>query len=287
MNLLSRSTLIASMIVSTAAVANDVPTSGRHDARVRFADYHPDEVFHITGVYRSATQIVFAPDERIAHVALGDTISWEVAPAENMLFLKPREFAGPTNLIVTTRTAGGLRSYTFELVARRGTIGPRAADTYFQVRFRYPADEAAAARQAVRQAAAQQLKAAEQAAVKSALDVGVLEGKRNLAYTLQGATELQPSEVSDNGVSTVMRFPNQRELPTVYRVLPDGSEAIVPFDVRDDFIVIHALAKEFRLRRGRLVLAVYNENPSFYGQDYKTDTASPIVQRTTKGEDER
>ena len=70
-------------------------------------------------------------------------------------------------------------------------------------------------------------------------------------------------------------------------MLPDGSEAIVPFDVRDDFIVVHALAKEFRLRRGRLVLAVYNENPSFYGQDYKTDTASPIVQRTTKGEDER
>ena len=50
------------------------------------------------GVFRIATEIVFAKDEVVEHVALGDTVSWEVAPAANSLFIKPRERAGRTNL---------------------------------------------------------------------------------------------------------------------------------------------------------------------------------------------
>src|SRR3546814_17435496 len=71
-----------------------------------------------------------------------------------------------------------------------------------------------------------QLKAMERGAVKSALDIGVLEGTRNADYIMQGSTAIQPSEVSDNGQFTVMRFPNQRELPAFFIVNPDGSEAI-------------------------------------------------------------
>src|SRR3546814_19081048 len=87
----------------------------------------------IVGVFRSATQIVFSAGERVEHVALGDTVSWEVAPAENSLFIKPRELAGSTNLIVMTRSGAGVRTYTFELTARRGGIGARSADTFFKV----------------------------------------------------------------------------------------------------------------------------------------------------------
>src|SRR3546814_3925247 len=50
-----------------------------------------------------------------------------------------------------------------------------------------------------------QLKALERGAVKSALDIGVLEGTRNADYIMQGSTAIQPSEVSDNGQFTVMR----------------------------------------------------------------------------------
>src|SRR3546814_8412054 len=75
-----------------------------------------------------------------------------------------------------------------------------------------------------------QLKALERGAVKSALDIGVLEGTRNADYIMQGSTAIQPSEVSDNGQFTVMRFPNQRELPALFIVNPDGSEAIASFD---------------------------------------------------------
>src|SRR3546814_4084636 len=65
--------------------------------------------------------------------------------AGHILFLKPRERAGPTNLIVTTSRGGTLRSYAFELTARSGPITGRNGQAYFQVRFRYPRDEAARA----------------------------------------------------------------------------------------------------------------------------------------------
>src|SRR3546814_14314327 len=71
-------------------------------------------------------------------------------------FIKPRELAGSTNLIVMTRSGAGVRTYTFELTARRGGIGARSADTFFKVAFRYPREEAAAAQAAAIQAASAQ-----------------------------------------------------------------------------------------------------------------------------------
>jgi type IV secretion system protein VirB9 len=51
--------------------------------------------------------------------------------------------------------------------------------------------------------------------------------------------------------------------------------------VRDEFVVLHGVYKEIRLRRGKVVLCIYNESPNYYGRDPKTDTASEIVERTT------
>jgi type IV secretion system protein VirB9 len=115
----------------------------------------------------------------------------------------------------------------------------------------------------------------------SALDLGVLEGRRNLKYSVQGSSAIQPTEITDNGQFTALRFPNQRELPAFFSVNPDGIESIVPFDVRDEFVVIHGVFAQLRLRRGNVVLCVFNEAPDFYGRDPKTGTASSIVERTT------
>src|SRR3546814_1189522 len=95
---------------------------------------------------------------------------------------------------------------------------------------------------------------AQNKATRIALDMGVLEGTRNLNYKVQGASALQLSEVSDNGQFTVMRFPNQRVIPALFPVNPDGSEATASFDVRHEFVVFYGLYKELRLGRGKVVL---------------------------------
>jgi len=277
-------TLLALLLSGSPIMAGETPQPTAQDNRIREVIYDENQVFRIVGVFRSATQIVFSPGERVEHVALGDTISWEVAPAENSLFIKPRERAGPTNLIVITRSNTGNRTYTFELSARRGAIGEKAADTFFKVVFRYPREEAAAAQAAATQAAYTQAVALQSGAIRSALDLGVLEGTRNLKYSVQGSSEIQPSEITDNGQFTALRFPNQRELPAIFAINPDGTESIVPFDVRDEFVVVHGVFAQLRLRRGKKVLCIFNDAPDFYGRDPKTGTASSIVERTDDGE---
>ena len=127
---------------------------------------------------------------------------------------------------------------------------------------------------------AQQVAALQATAVRSALDHGVIEGLRNLNYKVQGASDLQPSEISDNGQFTVLRFPGNHEIPAIYLVRPDGTETLVPFDVRDDFVVVHLVAAQLRLRRNREVLCIYNQALTPYGVDNGTKTASPHVERT-------
>ena len=267
--------------IGAPALASETPHPTAQDNRIRQVDYSDAQVFRIVGVFRSATQIVFSAGERVEHVALGDTVSWEVAPAENSLFIKPRELAGSTNLTVMTRSSVGIRNYTFELSSRRGQIGPRVADTFFKVVFRYPREEAAAAQAAATQAAYTRAVALQAGAIRSALDLAVLEGRRNLRFSVQGSSAIQPSEITDNGQFTALRFPNQRELPAFFAVNPDGTESVVPFDVRDEFVVIHGVFGQLRLRRGKEVLCVFNEAPDIYGRDPKTGTASSIVERTT------
>ena len=101
--------------------ALQLPTAGVRDTRVRTVVYDPVNVVKINGVIRASTQILFAEDEEIAHVAIGDSVSWEIAPAGNILFLKPREPHPATNLqVVTTRRDGRKRSYQFELAINGG-----------------------------------------------------------------------------------------------------------------------------------------------------------------------
>src|SRR3546814_7892110 len=78
---------IAMMIAASPALADETPHPTAQDSRIREVIYSDGQVYRIVGVFRSATQIVFSAGERVEHVALGDTVSWEVAPAENSLFI--------------------------------------------------------------------------------------------------------------------------------------------------------------------------------------------------------
>jgi len=261
------------------ALAVQTPQPGLIDTRVRTVDFDPLQVVRITGVYRTATQILFGEDETILHVAVGDATAWDVAAEKNILFIKPKAAHGVTNMIVTTQLPDGkARNYIFEL-----TMGAQARHSIgaalFALRFRYPSDVEAAAGAAI--SAQEAALIARLTAMK--LERGVVEGQRNLRYEVQGAQALAPSEVSDNGRFTLMRFPAGQVIPAIFQVTADGAESQVAFDVRGEFAVIHGTAKAFRLRRGRDVLCVYNEALDPYGVNLGTRTASPDIERTDKG----
>jgi type IV secretion system protein VirB9 len=271
--------LLAGLIIGALAgpaIAKTSPRPGPLDPRVTFVNYDANQVYSVSGSFRHALQIQFSPNEVVTQAALGDTVSWEIVPVGNILFLKPREKGRPTNLIVLTSYLGTTRSYQFELGINSG---PRIYD----VKFRYPAEEARQAAELALLAQQNRTEAIENKVVNAALDHAVIEGSRNLNYWLQGASDLQPTEVSDNGEFTVLRYPGHADIPSIFAVNGDGTEAIVPYDVREEYVVLHGVWHELRLRKGGSVLCITNRSPLRNDRDVRTGTASPIVERQVRG----
>ncbi|RUV84740.1 P-type conjugative transfer protein VirB9, partial [Mesorhizobium sp. M1A.F.Ca.IN.022.07.1.1] len=180
MRTIAIATLLLAASASTA-LALEIPRGASQDSRVRFVDYQPYNITRIVGSLRSSVQVEFSSDEEIAHVALGNSVAWEVAPAGNILFLKPRENQPVTNIsVVTTRRDGSTRSYQMELTVRDGTVEV-GQNTYFYVKYRYPADEA----ERRRQAATARAVAAQAKEADNVLALHEAYGPRNWRYSAQ------------------------------------------------------------------------------------------------------
>jgi type IV secretion system protein VirB9 len=264
--------------LTSAAFALDIPRSASQDSRVRFIDYQPYNITKIVGTLRSSVQIEFAADEEIAHVALGNSVAWEVAPAGNILFLKPRENQPVTNIsVVTSRRDGSTRSYQMELTVRDGTV-EAGQNTYFYVKYRYPADEA----ERRRLETAARAQAAQAGEADKVLALHEAYGPRNWRYSAQGVASLEPQAVYDNGKVTTFAFTGNQEMPAIYMENSDGSESLVPKSVENNLVLVHAISRKFILRRGGDVLCVFNEAYDRIGINPETNTTSPSVERVVK-----
>lgn len=276
-----RSLLAAAVIAALTthpALALEIPTSAQQDNRVRFVNYQPYNITRIVGTIRSSVQVEFAPDEEIAHVALGNTVAWEVAPAGHILFLKPRENQPATNIsVVTTRRNGSKRSYQMELVVRDGSVDA-GQNTYFYVKYRYPADEA----ERRRLEAEAKKRVAEAGYADQVLGIHEQYGPRNWRYSAQGSAAIEPQAVYDNGKVTTFTFVGNQEMPAIYIENSDGTESLVPKTVQGDLVLVHAISRKFILRRGSDTLCIFNEAYSPVGVDPGTNTTSPSVERVVK-----
>ncbi|MBB4579270.1 type IV secretion system protein VirB9 [Rhizobium aethiopicum] len=270
--------LILATNFSSAALALEIPRGATQDSRIRFVDYQPYNITKVVGTLRSSVQIEFAADEEIAHVAVGNSVAWEVAPAGNILFLKPRENQPVTNIsVVTTRRDGSTRSYQMELTVRNGSV-EAGQNTYFYVKYRYPADEA----ERRRQAAAARAQAAQAGEADHVLALHEAYGPRNWRYSAQGAHALEPQAVYDNGKVTTFAFVGNQEMPAIYMENSDGTESLVPKSVDGNLVLVHAISRKFVLRRGGDVLCVFNEAYDRVGINPETNTTSPSVERVVK-----
>ncbi|RCS22850.1 P-type conjugative transfer protein VirB9 [Phyllobacterium salinisoli] len=272
--------IVALLLVgwTSMVLALEIPRGASQDSRVRFVDYQPYNITRIIGSLRSSVQVEFAADEEIARVALGNSVAWEVAPAGNILFLKPRENQPVTNIsVVTTRRDGSTRSYQMELTVRDGTVEV-GQNTYFYVKYRYPADEAERRRQAAAvRAVATQAKAADKV-----LALHEAYGPRNWRYSAQGSQALEPQSVYDNGKLTTFAFVGNQEMPAIYMENSDGTESLVPMSVDGNLVLVHAISRKFILRRGGDVLCVFSEAYDRVGINPDTNTTSPSVERVVR-----
>ena len=104
----------------------------------------------------------------------------------------------------------------------------------------------------------------------------------NQNYWAFGDKALTPTAAYDNGRFTYFSFDNGRELPLIYKVMEDGTEALLNSHVDGDTVVVHETAKRYVLRLGKSVLGLENRGYNEKGSFNRTGTGNRDFVRLTK-----
>lgn len=256
----------------TAAAEND-PTPGAADARVRNIVYNPRDVVNILGHYGYQTLIRFADYEQIENISIGDSLAWQVVPNEhgNLLFIKPIEKNAQTNLTVVTGTPSARdpsgvtqRIYVFSLRASNASQHDSAALTW-TVQFHYPEDETALLNIRQRQ---QSLNA--DSIVGNSLSID--PATWNFNYSFAGHKQQVPVKIFDNGTFTYFEFDDNTDTPAIFMVDGERNESLVNGARQGKYVVVHRVARQFTLRNGDVVTCIFNDA---YESDPALDQGSP------------
>jgi type IV secretion system protein VirB9 len=211
--------LLAGLLVAVAPASAQVkPKPGTGDPHIQSVDYAPDQVVTLQGAAGYQVTVELSPDEQVENVAVGDSASWQVTANHrgDHLFVKAIQPGVSTNMTVVTT----VRLYNFELVPASG-----GGDMAYTVRFRYPG-------------------ATGNSAFAEDAPSAVGEGR----YRLGGDKALRPSEISDDGKHTYIRWPREVALPAVYALGATGQEMLVNGMMREDVFVIDSVAQKLVFR---------------------------------------
>lgn len=255
-------TIIAAM-VSSQAMALEIPESSHFDHRIRYVTFNPADVVQIETVLGIATHIVLEPGEQyVAHV-FGDSAAYAFTRKNHHIFIKPKAEQANTNLIIVTDR----RSYKFRLNFQR----TRSKATY-ELSFRFPDTQERVSKEAMARASVDEAFKTE-------------PGKANLKYTMSGDIDIAPVNVWDNGRFTFFKFPANADMPAIYLVSESGTESLVNSTTKgaaNNILMVHKVNPKFMVRLGDRALAVFNEAYDAQGIENTTGTASPTVERVIK-----
>lgn len=254
---------------TSVVVAATVPPVGRVDPRIRVIAYNPDDVVTLQGYVGYQIHLQWAEGEEFVNLGSGDNGAFDIGAERNHFFIKPKEAHASTNLTVLTNR----HAYHFDYVVMAG-VPSRAASrrVVYSIRFTYPEEEA-------RLAAIERERQQTEARIRQT----VAGRPRNEDYWFCGSNSLKPMAAYDDGVQTRLRFQARSEFPAMFVRNDDGSESLLNFNVEDDEVVIHRVARKFVLRRGNLVGCVVNQSFAGGGARTRTNTNVPGVQRSTTG----
>jgi type IV secretion system protein VirB9 len=245
------------------ATAEVVPARGAVDSRVRAAPYDSEQVYRVHGFVGYQIDFEFEPGETFVGLGAGDMEGLSYFGQDNHLFLKPKAAKVATNLTVLTNR----RRYQIDYTAvPLRPVGDE--DVIFALRFVYP--PAPNGDRAARR-------------IDAALEDAAARRPQNRDYWYCGNPTLRPIAASDDGVHTRLRFAANADLPALFVHNADGSESLLNFSMEAGDVVVHRVAHQFVLRRGRLTGCIVNQ--AFGGSGLRLDsgTVTPEVERDVPG----
>jgi type IV secretion system protein VirB9 len=243
-----------------AALCTEKPVTV--DPRIRVLVYASDEVFRLKGYVGYQIDLEFESGETFVGLGTGDLDSLTFAAQDNHLFLKPRAGGVDTNLtVLTTR-----RTYHFDYTSTERRPDPSFGDVIYVLRFVYPAQRADRAA----------------GVVERELNTAPETRWHNLDYGYRGSLELKPVSAWDDGVQTHLRFGSDKELPAIFIHNDDGSESLLNFSADAGELVVHRIARQLTVRRGRLHGCILNRGFTGSGERLESGTVAPKVERATR-----
>lgn len=266
------------------------------DPRLREVVYDAASVVTVPVKRGVVTLIVLDPLESIAEVASGlgadcskPESAWCIASQAggHTLFVKPKSSASASNnLAVVT----DLRSHAFRFVILADD-DPKMPVYRLTVRAPSPAASTARVGSADRQRDLNRLglPALPTLPGRSELVASRLQATpevRNSSYSIaegHASDDIVPTLVFDDGRFTYFRFPEQFEVPAVFHVLGDGSEALVNTRMEHDLLVVDRVSRRLMLRAGSAVVGVWNEAFDVDGPAPLRGMTVPGVARDLKG----
>jgi type IV secretion system protein VirB9 len=202
------------------------------DHRVKVVNYDPSNVVVVQGRYGYQTQIVFAPNEAVQNVSIGDSLAWQAVPVNNNLFIKPMANSR-TNMTVLTN----FNSYNFQLDSTH--LG---AQPTYRLQFIYPNGgyDVTGKSNAIGQFNPDQM---------------------NWQYSFTGTRSLAPIAAFDNGQFTYFKFKKggMNHFPAIFMVDDNRQETLINCHMEGDYLVVNGVNKQFTLRDGSQVTSVYND----------------------------
>ena len=254
-------------LIASISSAETLPTKGRVDGRIRTALYSSEEVYRLVGFVGYDIELIFEPAEHFAGKAGGDLEAVTVEAYENHVHIKPRAAVVATNLVIYTDR----RAYRFDYSASARHPNPAVDEVMYAVRFTYPIATDPQAERA--QTAAE---------IEHDLARAKTERPRNTDYWFCGNRALKPAAASDDGVQTRLTFGARAEIPAIFVRNADDSETLLNFSMDGLDVVIHRVAPQFVLRRGRLAGCIVNKGFAGAGERLESGTLSPQVERERK-----
>jgi len=236
--------IFISLLSAQSAYAIREPRATSMDSRIRVLTYNPNDVFKYIGYYGYQGSIQLEDGETIDTISMGDTVSWQMVPSGNRIFLKPIEQDATTNMTLITNK----RIYFFELHAKHAK-SINDPGLVFAVKFLYPDSNGG-------------INFASNLG-PSVPDLTTKESrsKYNFKYSISGSDTIAPVQIFDDGTFTYFKFKNQNSsVPGIFEVDKKGFEAIVNFQVVGEYIAVEMVAQKFTLRYGNEITCVFNES---------------------------
>ena len=268
------------------------------DSRIKLLMYDEADVYTITTRYGYQTNIVFAPTEEIELISVGDRSLWQIIPSGNRMFIRPMEEDVTTNMTVLTnkhsyqfdlksvpgdKTTGNIYVAKFIYDAPKKMIPTMdvapftpaaapvvAAPVQTQALMTNPAPVAVAPAPSsspfgIAPSIPQHATVEAQPPAPTPLPFAPAQSSMpaatypNYNYTYTGSDSLAPLQVYDDGKVTYLKYASTAGLlPSTY-VVKNGQETPVSYTVRDNMLIVEAIAGELTVKNRDAVIHVYNE----------------------------